>query len=76
MAQKKNVKNMMNERLKSEAVDNTGRKIILDMDGMDPQTVYSELKHNYTNMYYNVFKNGFEWEGDINYKEIEFIMKK
>ena len=70
MAQKKNVKNMMNERLKSEAVDNTGRKIILDMDGMDPQTIYSELKHNYTNMYYTVFKNGFEWEGDIIIKRL------
>ena len=39
MAQKKNVKNMMSERLKSDTVDNTGRKIILDMDGMDPQTI-------------------------------------
>lgn len=76
MAQKKNVKNMMSERLKSDTVDNTGKKIILDMDGMDPQTIYSELKHNYTNMYFNIFKNGFEWEGDINYKEIEFVMMK
>lgn len=73
MAQKKTVKNMMKDRIETES---GGKKIILDLDGMDPQTIYSELKHNYTNMYYNVFKNGFKWNGDINYKEIEFVMMK
>ena len=74
MAQKKTVKNMMKERTSSDVVG--GRKAILDLDGMDPGTVYSELKHNYTNIYYNLFKDGLEWEGDISYREIEFVMNK
>lgn len=72
MPQKKTVKNMMKERLN----DTASKKIILDLDGMDPRTVYSELKHNYTNMYYNLFINGFKWSGDINYKEVQFVMRK
>ena len=53
MAQKKTVRNMMKERIQSQ--DTGGRKAIIDLEGMDPRAVYEELKHNYTNIYYNLF---------------------
>lgn len=74
MAQKKTVKNMMKERIQSQ--DTGGRKAIIDLEGMDPRAVYEELKHNYTNIYYNLFMDSIEWEGDIDYRETRFVMNK